>query len=94
MVIERNKEEEIVISWLRSHGYYRVVVDANHIGIEADGKMRRMIVAVRTPETKNSDIQNIIELASKTHREPWVAVVEHEHDNDVMWYDHTEQLSD
>lgn len=83
MIAELNKEETIVISWLKSHGYYKVVSNHDLNGIEADGKMRKMMVFVRTPETQ-SDVENLRKLALKNHREPWVAVVEP--DDDVMWY--------
>jgi len=76
---EINREEQVVISWLKSHGYYRVVPGPNH-AIVADGKIRRMIVSVRYPE----DIEPIKTLALNEHREVWVAKVEPE-DDEISW---------
>ena len=83
MITEIQKKEEIVISWLRSHGYFRVVTAPNHLAIEADGKMRRMMVTISITGASNN-IEQIKKLASETNREAWLAVVEPE-DNDITW---------
>lgn len=85
MITESIKEEEeVVISWLKSHGYYKVVRRQSEHYIEADGKIRRMIVAVRTSTMTNIQIEPIKELAGYKNREAWVADVNPE-DNDITW---------
>lgn len=84
MLLENMKDQEIVISWLKSHGYYKVVSGGND-RIEADGKLRKMIVAIGTLETIDNElIQNLKSCASNKHREAWLAAVEPE-DNEVIW---------
>ncbi|WP_343605297.1 hypothetical protein [Fluviicola sp.] len=85
MIVEAHKKEErVVVSWLKSHGYHHIVIEAKHSYIEADGSTRRMVVGVRTPETQYEDNDMVIDFAGEQNREPWIAVVEP--DSDVIWY--------
>lgn len=83
-MVELKKEEEIVISYLKSHGYFRVELEPDHIGIEADGKMRRMIVAVKAQGGNIATFESLKELATKKNREAWLATVGPK-DNDITW---------
>lgn len=78
------KEEQVVVTWLKSHGYYKVVTEPSHTVIEADGKIRRMIIGIKTPDFDNNNIENIKNIASKKNREAWLATVEPD-DNDITW---------
>lgn len=72
--------EEIVVSLLRSLGYFRVVNDAD---IEADSGMRRILVDVivaqypKKPKFPSEDVISHLKLlADEKGREPWAALLQ------------------
>lgn len=77
-MINETKKEEMVVSWLKDHGYYRVESQSNEKRIiEADGKIRRMIVGVNSGMTVRTDFkEKILGIAQSKNREPWIAKVE------------------
>lgn len=81
---KNNKPEQIVVSWLRSHGYFRIIQEAESDEfklIQADSGMRRISVVIKSSEIEKK-LEEIKQLAFSMHREPWVAEI---HDNDITW---------
>jgi hypothetical protein len=79
------KTEQIVVSWLRNHGYFRVERKVQESIFEADGKIRRMLVAVSTVDEIDSDYQERIKTeARKENREPWIAKVDSQ-EEEIYW---------
>ena len=96
MIAEQIEEkgEQIVGSWLKSNGYFRIVLHEKKSEIEADSGMRRIFVYIKTTlNNKNEklskdEIKLIKSNAIKRNREPWLAIVKIQCDNQsnhIQW---------
>ena len=79
-----DKENKLVMSCLKTHGYHRVTAESNGQILIADGLIRKMVVIVRTSTNKVDDIKAIVEIARQKKREIWIAVVEPT-ENEIAW---------
>ena len=80
--MEETRPAEIVLAWLRTHGYYKTVEAEIEEGsskfdfIVADGKLRRMVVAVPNRKEQLTNAKGLVRLAQKYRRETWLATVD------------------
>lgn len=78
-----------VVNWLRANGYYHVEIISldNEKYVIADGRMRKMAISITTELNVSRTIENIvIKEAHNLHREPWLARINDEDENeDISW---------
>ncbi len=81
-----HEKEKIVVKWLKSNGYRKVVVKNENHWIEADSSMRRMAVKIEQSELKDfeSELKDFESEAKDVLREAWIATVDPA-DNFVGW---------
>jgi hypothetical protein len=79
--MKATRPTDIVLAWLRTHGYFRTIEapveddNSKFDFIVADGKLRRMIVAVNRRTAKLENEKTLLRLAHKYKRETWLATV-------------------
>lgn len=86
--------EKLVKAWLKSNGFFRINTlreGGNHIDIEADGKISRIIVHLTIEKGQEFLLEGFQEQEIYKHvnREPWVATLHvnknGELDETILW---------
>lgn len=94
-----NAVENIIRSWLKSLGYFKIVInEVNETSIKflADGNLRSIVLDVKIGKSphepkplSSKEIKKIRQFAMSSYREPWAAKVKINSEgklaNDIEW---------